>query len=261
MAAAANPVLQLLSHGKAAIGATVRSARTVEIATILKTCGFDWMLIDLEHGAMSLDTASEMATAALSAGIAPIARVPKGEYTMATRLLDNGAWGIVMPHVDSAEEAAEIVAHLRYPPMGHRSIGYPLPQFAFEAVPSAVVTQELNREVLLLAMIESPAAVAQASKIAAVGGIDGLLIGTNDLCLEMGIPGEVGHEKIVAAYEAVINACKAAGKWPAMGGVYQEALLRRYVGMGMRLIIGGSDLSFLMESARARSQLIRQSTA
>src|SRR5690606_21368151 len=100
-----NPARERLQRGELAIGIGLRQARTAEIAPAMKTCGFDWLFIDLEHGSMGLDTAVQISIAALSAGISPIVRVPKGRYDLATRALDGGAYGIVMPHVDTAEEA------------------------------------------------------------------------------------------------------------------------------------------------------------
>jgi len=100
--------------------------------------------------------------------------------------------------------------------------------------------------------------LAQSEAIAAVPGIDALLIGTNDLAAEMGIPGDFGHERIAGAYETVIAACRKQNKWPGMAGVYDEALMQRYVGMGMRLVLGGSDGGFLMAGATRRAALVRE---
>ncbi len=95
----------------------------MEVAGAAKAAGYDWLFLDCEHGTLGLDAAAQIAIAALDAGIAPIARVPNGEYAIATRLLDNGVLGIVVPHVDTADEAREVVRRLKFPPVGHRSIG------------------------------------------------------------------------------------------------------------------------------------------
>ncbi len=100
-----------------ALGIILRQARTVDIAPAMKACGFDWLFLDLEHNSMDLDMAVQIAVAALGAGIAPIARVPAGQLWMATRFLDGGGLGIVVPHVDTAEEAHKIAQALRYPPL------------------------------------------------------------------------------------------------------------------------------------------------
>ena len=123
MASVRNVAREKLEQNHLSLGCGVRLTRSVEIAIAMKAAGFDWLFLDLEHGTMSIDAAAQIATAALDAGIAPLARVPNGEYAIATRLLDNGALGIVMPHVDTADEAREVVQKLKYPPIGHRSMG------------------------------------------------------------------------------------------------------------------------------------------
>jgi 2-keto-3-deoxy-L-rhamnonate aldolase RhmA len=254
-----NTARERLAKGELALGMGVRIVRGVEIASAMQSCGYDWLFIDLEHGTMSIENAAQIAAAALDAGIAPLVRVPNRQYDMATRMLDGGAWGIVMPHVDTAEEAAECVARLKYPPQGHRSVAGGLAHFGYRAVKIGDASRIINDNMLLTVMLETPQAIANAEAIAAVPGVDVLLIGTNDLATEMGIPGELAEPRIVAAYETVIAACKRHGKWPGMGGVYGEELLRRYIGMGMRMILCGNDLSLIMGAAAQRAGALRGS--
>ena len=252
-----NPARERLEKGELALGIGLRQARTVDIAGAMQTCGFDWLFIDLEHGAMGLDTAVQISVAALSDGISPIVRVPKGRYDLATRALDGGAYGIVVPHVDTAEEAREIADRLRYPPDGHRSVTGALPQFAFAAMPLAEASATVNKNMLTVVMLETPEAIANADAIAAVPGIDVLLIGTNDLTAEMGIPGELMNPRITDAYKTMIAACQKHGKWPGMGGVYSDEGLRHYIGLGVKMTLSGSDLSLLMAASRVRTATLR----
>lgn len=257
MAIYPNHTKQQLAAGKIAIGMGLRLARSVDIATIAKTCGYDWLFIDMEHNSMDVDTAAQIAMAALPVGITPIVRVPGKEHFHATRLLDAGAQGIVVPHVDSVEEAQRAVAYCKYPPIGHRSVMGALPQYSYASVPVAESTVAANRETLVIVMLETPDAIAQADAIAAVPGIDVVLIGTNDLCAEMGIPGQFADPRVEEAYRAVIAACRTHGVHPGMGGVYEPKLMERYIGMGMRFILSGGDLSFLMAGARQRAEFLR----
>jgi len=252
-----NPARERLEAGEVSIGVGLRLARGAEIGRIMKSCGWDWLFIDLEHGSMSLDTAGQISVAALDAGIAPIVRIPNGQIDMATRALDAGGWGIVMPHVDTAEEAAELVAHVKYPPEGHRSVMGALPQFGYRGLGVGETAKIVNAEMLVTVMIETPLALENAEKIAAVPGVDVLLIGTNDLAMELGIPGQFAHEKIAGAYEKVIAACRQHNKWPGMGGCYVDDLLRKYIAMGMRMILGGNDLPFLMAGASDRAKVLK----
>jgi len=252
-----NPVRERLAQGALAIGVGVRAVRGVEIARVMKTAGFDWLFIDLEHGATSVETAYSICVAALDAGIAPFVRVPHGEFTLGTRCLDAGALGLVMPHVDTPEVAQAMVQAFRFAPLGRRSIGGGYPHFGFAPVPAQEVVPALNAATVLVAMIETPLAVDNAERIAAVPGIDALLMGTNDLCLEMGIPGQLEDPRVVSAIDTVIAACRKHGKWPGLGGVYVKELLKRYLARGMRLVLAGNDISLLLAAARDQASFVR----
>jgi 4-hydroxy-2-oxoheptanedioate aldolase len=252
-----NLARERLERGELSLGVGIRVVRSVEVAKAMKSAGFDWLFIDLEHGALSIETASQMCLAALDTGISPLVRVPNGEYSLATRLLDNGAVGVVVPHVETAKEASDIADRLRYPPLGHRGVFSMMPQFDYR--PAANLTASLNSANLIAVMLESANAIDNAEAIAAVPGIDILLIGTNDLSIEMGVPGELGHAKIVDAYARMIAACQKYAKWPGMGGVYDDELMRRYISMGARFILSGSDLGFLIDGGSARTTFLRSS--
>jgi 2-keto-3-deoxy-L-rhamnonate aldolase RhmA len=251
-----NHTKRRLKEGKIAIGMGLRLARSVDIATIGKTCGYDWLFIDMEHNSMDVDTAAQIAMAALPVGISPIVRVPGKEHHHASRVLDAGAQGIVVPHVDSVEEAERAVAYCKYPPQGHRSAMGALPQFAYESVPVGVATRAANEETLVVVMLETPDAIAKVDEIAAVEGLDVILIGTNDLCAEMGIPGQFGDPRVEDAYRKVVAACNRNGIHPGMGGVYDPKLMEKYIGYGMRFILSGGDVSFLMAGARQRADFL-----
>jgi 4-hydroxy-2-oxoheptanedioate aldolase len=252
-----NQARERLTQGQLALGIGLRQARTVDTALAMKQCGYDFLFIDLEHGSMSVDTAVQLAVAGLAADVAPFVRVPAMETSLATRVLDGGAIGVVMPHVDTPEEARVIVDKLKYPPIGHRSVVGQLPQFNFGPVNIGEATRELNAAGMVVVMLETPKAIANADKIAAVPGVDVLLIGTNDLTMEMGIPGKLDDPKVVAAYETVIAACKRHNKWAGMGGVYTEPLMKRYIDMGARFLLAGSDLGFIMAGSNQRVQFLR----
>jgi 4-hydroxy-2-oxoheptanedioate aldolase len=252
-----NPARERLARGEVAIGIGLRQARTVDIAPAMHAAGFDWLFVDLEHSSMDLDMAVQISGAALGTGITSLVRVPRGRYDLATRVLDGGAWGIVMPHVDTADEAREVVEKLKYPPVGKRSVYGALPQFGFDTPPLAEAAKLINANMLVVVMLESPQAIANADAIAAVPGVDALLIGAGDLTTEMGIPGQFFHADVVKAFETMAAACKKHKKWAGLGGVYHEEGYRKYIGMGVQLVLAGSDLSFLMQAAGGASKLIR----
>ena len=117
--------------------------------------------------------------------------------------------------------------------------------------------KKANDNVLITVMIETPKAVKNAEAIAAVPGIDCLLVGSSDLSVEMGIPGENGHEKIQAAVDKVVAACRKHKKFPGMGGAYSEELLSLYIGKGMKFLLAGNDLPMLTAAAKAHQTKVR----
>ena len=252
-----NVAKEKILNNELCLGVGLRQSRTVDIGKIMATSGYDWLFIDMEHNSMDIDIASQISVAAQDAGITPIVRVPDFAHHHATRVLDCGAMGVVFPHVENADIAKKLVSYCLYPPKGHRSMTGVLPQLDFKQQAIADVAQTINDNMLIVIMLESPEAIANVDSIAAVDGIDVILIGTNDLCMEMGIPGDYSNPKVKDAYSKVIEACKKYRKTPGMGGVYNEELMSEYINMGMKFILSGSDLSFMMQSALQRSNKLR----
>ena len=253
-----NPAQRRLENGELALGVGVRSARGVEIAMAMKTSGYDFLFIDLEHGAMSLDVATQISTAALGVGIAPLVRVPEGAHAMASRALDGGALGIVMPHVETAEEVRRIVARQKFPPLGNRSMYTSYAHVEFANTPRSETANAINSVSLVIVMLESERGIANAAEIAAVEGVDVLMIGTGDLTAELGLQGQPGHDTIVEAYRTVGEACARHGKWLGMGGVNSEELMGKFIAAGVRFVLAGNDLSFAMAAAERRSSMLRE---
>ena len=253
-----NVAREKLEAGQLSLGVGVRMTRSVEIAKAMAVAGFDWLFLDMEHGVMSLEACAQISVAALDAGIAPLARVPNGEYAIATRALDNGALGIVMPHVDTAAEAREVVEKLKYPPIGHRSMGGIGPHYGLRSSSTGDAAKALNAANLTVVMLETPTAIANADEIASVPGVDVLLIGSNDLCAEMGIPGDFGSDRLADAYRRTIAACRKHNEFPGMAGIYNEAIMPRYVEVGARFILAGQDAQFLIAGAVNRTGFMRK---
>jgi len=252
-----NSLKQRLQAGQLCLGFGLGKLRTADIAMLARSCDYDWLFIDMEHTTLDYDQAGQICVAALDTGVTPIVRTISQQYFHLTRLLDAGAQGVIVPHVDTAEQARAVVSACRYPPLGERSLYGVLPQLDYRPVPADQAIPSLNEQTLVVVMIESPEAVANADAIAAVPGVDGLLIGTSDLTASAGIPGQLDHPDIVQAYETVITACQQHGKFPGMGGVYQNELAARYIAMGMQMILVGSDVAFMQAGARQRSEFLR----
>ena len=246
-----------LADGGLVLCMGLRQARTPDIAMIAAQCGFDAVYVDLEHSPASLETTSVLCAGALGAGITPLVRVPGHDGHMASRVLDGGALGVIFPHVNTAAEAEAMVAACRYPPLGKRSVMGPSPALGYRPMPLGQVNSTLNAETLLIAMLETPEGIANADAIARTD-VDVLLIGSNDLCTELGIPGELRHPKLMDAFRRTADACRAHGKVLGIGGVRGDLELQAELfKLGGRFIIAGSDVTYLTSAASADAKRLR----
>ena len=252
-----NNARRKMAAGGLALGFGVTHLRTSATPMLAAATGHDWIFIDCEHGAFSVQEATQLCFAALPTGMTPIARVCADALDEGTRMLDNGALGLVIPHVDTATVAKRIAAAFHYPPQGHRSWGGVPASYAYKPPSPAEAQIALNKEILTVVMIESPEGVANADAIAAVEGIDVLLMGTSDLTAELGISGQMGHPKVIDAYEKVIAAARKHGKFAGMGGVYDTENATRYVAMGAQFILSGNDHAYISAGANARTSFLR----
>lgn len=252
-----NPIKVRLAAGDLALGMGVRLARSIDIAVLMASAGFDFLFIDREHGLIGEDLAGQISLAAAAAGIAPVVRVPGFEHHHASRALDAGALGVVFPHVDDGPTATRLASYCRYPPLGTRSIVGNLPQLRFRPVAIAEATAAVNAAIQVVVMVETGHAVENAAAIAAAPGVDVVLVGTNDLSIDLGVPGQLDHPRVLDALERVLDACRRAGVTPGLGGVYEPAQMRRAIDLGFRWIITGSDLGLLLGAATAQAEAVR----
>jgi 2-keto-3-deoxy-L-rhamnonate aldolase RhmA len=253
-----NNAKRKLDAGGIAVSFGVHHLRTAAAPVIAAATGHDILFIDMEHGPYTVQEATQLCIAALPTGVAAVVRVCAGALDEATRLLDNGALGIVVPHVDTAAGARAVAAAFHYPPAGRRSWGGPPAIYGYRPPSVAEAMAAINAEILTVVMIESPLAVDNAEEIAAVDGIDVLLIGTFDLTAELGIAGQITHPKVVNAYARVGAACRRHGKVLGMGGINDPADMARYLAMGARYLGAGSDQSYIVSGAEARMTLLKE---
>jgi 4-hydroxy-2-oxoheptanedioate aldolase len=200
---------------------------SVQMVEVIGRLGFDWVLIDCEHGAISLESLDALAVAADAAGIAAIVRPPSNDPVAIARVLDRGVQGVQIPHIDTPDDARRAVAAAKYHPLGERGLapgtrtsGYGL---AFE--PPEFVAQS-NRDVLVVAQIEHKDAVANLEAIVAVEGIDVFFVGTTDLSLSLGHPGQFEVPVVRDAIDYCFETIRAAGK--VAGSTGNAATLKRF---------------------------------
>lgn len=236
----------------------LQSARTPDVPAIAAACGYDAVYVDMEHTSTSLETAQLLCVSALGAGISGLVRVPSHDPSTIARVLDIGAVGIIVPHVNSREEAIAVVRAARFPPVGHRSISGPNAVSGYAPRPASELVEVLERQTVVTLMIETPEGVAACDDIAAVDGIDMILIGPSDLTAEMGIHGQYENEHFHHAVESVAAACRRHGVALGVAGIKSLDLLKRFVGLGLRFISAGTDVGMMTEAATARALALRE---
>jgi 4-hydroxy-2-oxoheptanedioate aldolase len=251
-----NHAKEKLARGEVVASMTVRLVSGIEIARIAKTAGFDSLYVDMEHSSFSLATTGQICMAALAAGVTPLVRVPGTAEV--SRVLDGGALGVIAPHVRSAAEAREYVTAAKFPPLGERSAAGPLPHLHYRSFPAGEADVALNAATLLMVQFESDEALAKADEIAAVEGVDMVMIGTNDLLADWGLPGQFEHPRVRQAYAKTIAACRKHGKHVGVGGLSSRPqLAAEFVAMGARYVSTGTDLGFLLAACTAKAKEVR----
>ncbi len=245
-----NPLKQLLNASQAALGVGVRYFRSWEIAAMMASAGFDFLFIDSEHSAYSLETVSDLCHAATAAGIPPLVRVPEIQYSLLSRPLDVGAMGLVIPHVDTRAQVEDIVAYTKYAPLGKRGMVSQIPHTDFLGVGVEVYTQWANTQLINVIMIESAEGVANLDSMLQVEGIDVALVGSSDLSQELGIPGDYEHVKMVECYQHVLETCRRWRVTPGLAGVSDLQLVRHWRDQGFRFLYCASETALLVKGGR-----------
>jgi 4-hydroxy-2-oxoheptanedioate aldolase len=232
-------------------------SRTPDVPAIAAACGYDAVYVDLEHTSTSLETTAMLCAAAIGAGISALVRVPSHDPSVIARVLDNSAVGVIVPHVNSKEEAESVVHAARFPPLGHRSISGPNMVSGYRPLPAEELTAEIERQTVVAVMVETPEAVEAADAIAAVEGVDMVLLGPSDLTAEMGIHGQYENDHFRNAVESVATACRAHGVAFGIAGIKSADLLKQFAGWGLRFISAGTDVGMLTEAATGRARELR----
>jgi 4-hydroxy-2-oxoheptanedioate aldolase len=253
-----NRVKDLLAQDEVVVSMTVRLTRTIEIAQIAKTAGFDMLYIDLEHSPLTLDATGQICMAALNVGIVPAVRVPANTPDYISRVLDAGALGIIAPHVHTAAEARAVVQASKFPPLGCRSNTGIFPQLQYRSFPAAETCRAIDDATMVIVQFESADCLEKADEIIAVDGVDIVLVGLNDMLGDMGLAGQYDHPKVREIYGTVIDACRRHGKHCGVGGLASRPdLIAEYVRMGARYVSSGHDLAFLLSASTQRANEIK----
>jgi len=224
---------------------------------IFAEAGFDWVCVDLEHGAIGIEAMTDVFRAVERHGSTPVARVPANDPVWIRRTLDAGAHGIIVPMVNTQAEAENAVAAAKFPPHGQRGYGYC--RANDHGAQFAAYAASANRDLAMIAQIEHKDAMANLESIAAVNGIDGLFIGPYDLSGSMGIPGELADPRVTAALDRFLNVCRDRKMPAGMHIVHPtEEAIGRAITQGYTLVALGVDTVLLRESSRQWLDKARQ---
>jgi 4-hydroxy-2-oxoheptanedioate aldolase len=240
-----------LQEGQAQIGLWLALANSYS-AELCAGAGFDWLLLDSEHAPNDVRTLLAQLQAIAPYDVAPIVRPAAGDAVLIKQLLDIGAQTLLVPNVETAEQAASLVLAMRYPPDGIRGVGSGLAR----ASRWNRVTNYLglaDNQMCLLTQVESLKGLAQLDAIARVDGVDGVFIGPSDLSAAMGHRGNPGHPEVQRVIEDAIARIRAAGKAAGIL-IADETLAKRYLELGCTFVGVGTDIALLSKGAQALAQ-------
>ena len=237
----ANHVKRKLQGGGTSIGTFAFEFNTTGIGRLAEQAGAEFIVYDMEHSGWGMETIRMLLATTPAGGCVPMIRVPATQYHFIARALDAGAMGVMAPMVESAEQAATLVASAKYPPAGRRGAAFGIAHDDYQGGDIVEKMRSADRKSLLIAQIETVAGVRNVDEIAATDGIDVLWIGHFDLSISLGIPGEFDAPPLVEAVDRVLDACHKHDRIP--GIMTADATTgKQLISRGLRMLAFGGDL-------------------
>ena len=254
----ANPLKPRLAAGGCAFGTMTFEFFTPGYPAICREAGAEFILYDMEHSGAGFETIKAQFAFCRGLDLVPLVRVPSGDYHHVARALDIGAMGIMVPMVETPEQAKAIVACTRYPPAGRRGAAFNVAahdDYVGGAEKDKI--EQANARTMVIALVETAEGIANVDAIAAVDGIDVVWLGHYDLTNFLGIPGQFDHPKFHAAVDRLIEACQKHGKTPGfLAG--DEKWARDFRARGFRIIAYGVDALLMQSALAAGIKLLRE---
>src|SRR5712664_57811 len=245
-------------RGEVQIGTWVTMIRTPAVLTLLQAAGLDFVRVDMEHSAFSMETVADMATLARALDFPMVVRPPEGNREWITRLLEAGVWNLHVPQVDTPEQAAEVAACCRYAPLGERGMYGFGPHTEFRTMPIGEHMAAANTRVHVTIMLETRHAFDRLDEIAAVPGIDALTIGPTDLAQDLGVLGTPSQANVLREHRVRLGeAARKHGKTVAMAVDTFEAV-RDVIALGATIVNYSSDVGVLRSGYAAAVAEIRR---
>lgn len=251
--AAVTTLKERLVNGETVCGAFVSNTRWPGYVEILAYHGYDCVFVETEHAPMNYDEIETIVRTARLGGIEPIIRVNDHDYQLIARAMDMGCHSIMAPRVETADQARDIVARAKYPPVGRRGAGGYLTLFEPD---KEKFLREANEDGLIILQIESQAGIDNLPNICDVAGVDAIFVGPFDLSVDLGIPGQSGDERQIAAIERIIAICRDKNKPVGihLGNMHE---IRTWNEKGVTLLSLGSDIGALFAKTKENLDLVR----
>ncbi|KAG0673953.1 hypothetical protein C6P40_002496 [Pichia californica] len=242
-----NKLLKNIQTGKRTISLNLKITRTMDVIPMAKTAGYETIFIDGEHSSLSTETINDLCVTALGYGITPIVRVPAKNAAFITKILDGGAFGIVVPHIKTVEDVVEVINASKFWPLGERSASGGFPQFQYESIPASTAYPLLNENTMIIPMIETLESVENLEKIVKIKGVDALLIGSSDLSCVLGVPLDFSSQKYISTMDYILRVCKENNVEIGIGGIQNHpALIEKYTKQGVKWYLGDQDKSVFL---------------
>ena len=240
-----------LKNGESIIGTMITVVDHPDITKLIMNSGFDFMIVDNEHGCFDYGVAARICCVAKALDFPVIFRIPEPRREIVLKYMEMGAGGILLPNCENAEMAKLLVEFSKYAPMGNRGVSLLRGHNSYIAPASATeYMKKANDETIIMCQIESPTGVENAASILDVDGIDSLLIGPNDLSQSYGLMGQYSHPTVVGAMDKIVAAAKAKGKFSGVHFTGDPQTLKPWMEKGMTFNLWSNDVLMIMNSAR-----------
>lgn len=254
-----NRYREAIAAGRIPIGHMVWEFNTRGLARILESAGVDFVVFDMEHSAFDLDDIADLIAFSKACSFAPFVRVPEAKHHFLARLMDAGALGVMIPNVETPEQAKYVVDSVKYAPLGRRGVGLGSAHTDFVVPDPVTYFNESNASTVVICQIESQLGVANADAIAATPGVDNLWVGHFDLSQSMGIPGQFQHPDFLANLRKVVDAANKHGRRLGIQPGNQ-AMLDQWLEIGFNVISWSVDSAVYSAALAEGVQLVRRRT-
>jgi 4-hydroxy-2-oxoheptanedioate aldolase len=254
-----NAVKRALARGEVVIGTMVSAFRSPEIAPMLAAAGFQFVLLDMEHSSLSIESVADIVLAAKATPLVPFVRVPGKDHYLLSRPLDAGAEGLLIPQVETRDQVEAIIQATKYFPLGRRGMALKHAHSAYTPGDPGSYIQRANKETFIIVQIESETAIRDLDQLVSVPGVDAALIGPGDLSQSLGVPGQTKHPKVTGCAQRFVEVCNRYGVAPGVHVMDRESA-KLWLEAGVKLLAYANDISLIVDGGARAVREVRDLT-